>query len=172
MEKPWWLRLIGFLALVSAFLLGVVIVVSPGFLRKPWMPPVLVAWAIATAELAIAWGLISGIIWVINHSARVHASVTSEVLRDLSKELRLQAMTSQAEAEGNTWDNPSTGIACDECKRPRATLHCGKHNKTLCFPCTATHDTEECSYIAAGRYAQQSQKQAPPTRTTGSVLGI
>ena len=170
MEKPWWLRLIGWMALVSAFLLGAAVAVLPSFFMEPRMLPVLVAWAAVTVGLFLAWMVIVGMIWVANRSVRTQAALTFEVLADSFKLVQPEA-TPGPRSRG-VWDNPPTGIICDRCKRPHAMLYCKKHKKTLCFPCTGKHDAEDCLYIAADRHAPAPQSQMMRTKTMGGVLGI
>lgn len=172
MKKPWWLRLIGFVALLSALALVVSIAISPGLLRMPWMLPVLMAWTLMTVGLFMAWVLIGGMIWVANRSARAQAAITCDVLADLAKRMQTLTVTDPDVPGSGTWENPPTGIICDTCSRPNAMLHCEKHKVTLCFPCTGKHDAEECLYIAADRYVQGSQKQTKRTMTIGKLLGI
>lgn len=172
MEKPWWMRWIGGATLVSAGLLGVAIVMSPGFLMKPWMLAAFLAWATVTIGLFVVWVSILGMIWVANRTARSQAAITFEVLADLFKEMQRQPGTAMEAPERSVWDNPPTGIICDGCARPHAMLYCKKHKATLCFPCTGKHDADNCFYIAADRHSQRSKKQAIGTKTMGRVLEI
>jgi hypothetical protein len=172
MKKPWWLRLIGLAALLSAAAVGVGFAISPGLFRMPWMLPVLVGWTLVTVGLFMAWLLVGGMIWVANHSARAQAAITCDVLIELVKRMQLQPATGLELPERGAWDNPPTGITCDKCKRPNAMLHCEKHKVSLCFPCTGQHDVEDCRYIAADRHAQGPQKPTSRTKTIGKLLGI
>jgi len=170
MKNPWWLRLMGLVAPLLAILLGVSIAVWHGFFMQPRMLPVLVAWAGLTVGLFLAWVLIVGMLWAANRSARTQAAITFEVLADSFKNMG-SATAPEPSARG-VWDNPPTGIICDDCKRPRAMLYCRKHKATLCFLCTGKHDAEDCLYVAADRHAQGQQQETTGTKSMGSVLGI
>lgn len=160
----------GLVAVFSAVLLGVWVAIWPGIFTKPRMLPVLVAWAALTVGLFVAWVLIIGMIWAANRSARTQAAITFEVLADSFR--TMQAATAPESSSRGVWDNPPTGIICDDCKRPRAMLYCRKHKATLCFQCTGKHDAEDCLYIAADRHAQGPQQETTGTKSMGSVLGI
>lgn len=170
MKKPWWLRLIGWGALISTFFLGVSVAISPAFFMGPRMLPVLVAWAAVTVGLFMAWVLIVGMIWVATRSVQTQAALTFEVLADSFK--IAQPETAAAAHPTSLWDNPATGIICSGCKRPHAMLYCKKHKKLLCFPCAGKHDKEDCLYIAADRHAPNKREQSSGPKDMGRVLGI
>jgi hypothetical protein len=170
MKKPWWLRLIGWVALISAFLLGASVAISPAFFMGPRMLPILVAWAAVTVGLFMAWVLIVGMIWVATRSVRTQAALTFEVLADSFK--IVQPEMAPAAPRRSLWDNPATGIICNGCKRPHAMLYCKNHKKLLCFPCAGKHDSEDCLYIAADRHAPNSQEHVSGTKDMGRVLGL
>lgn len=172
MKEPWWLRVIGLAALLSAVALVVRIAIYPGLFRMPSMLPFLVAWTIVTVGLFVAWVMIRGMIWVANRSARAQAAITCDVLAELVKRMQMLTGTAPEAPESGAWENPPTGIICDTCGRPNAMLHCEKHKATLCFPCTGKHDAEDCSYIAADRFVQGPQRQTRQTKTLGKLLGI
>ncbi|HET7102288.1 MAG TPA: B-box zinc finger protein [Terriglobia bacterium] len=170
MKNPWWLRLMGPVAGLSAVMFGVSITVWNGFFMQPRMLPVLVAWAALTVGLFLAWVLITGMIWAANRSARTQAAITFEVLADSFKNMG-SAAAPESPSRG-VWDNPPTDIICDDCKRPHAMLYCRKHKATLCFLCTGKHDAEDCLYVAADRHAHGPQKETTATKRIGSLLGI
>jgi hypothetical protein len=172
MDKPWWLRLTGVVTLGSATLLGVGVALSPGFFMKPWMLAIFLAWATITIGLFMVWASIFGMIWVAHRTGRTQAAITFEVLAELFKKMESQLTTPTESPETNAWDNASTGIICDGCKRPHAMLYCKRHKVTLCVQCTRRHDAENCLYIPADRHAGGPQKQTVEAKAMGKVLGI
>ena len=124
MKNPWWLRLMGRRCGPLRVMFGVSIAVWHGFFMQPRMLPVLVAWAALTVGLFVAWVLIAGMIWAANRSARTQAAITFEVLADSFK--NMGSATAPESSSRGVWDNPPTGIICDDCKRPRAMLYCRK----------------------------------------------
>jgi|GEM_PF-3719323 len=170
MKNPWWLRLMGLVAVLSAILFVVSIVVWHGFFTQPRILPVLVAWSGLTVGLFLAWVMIVGMLWAANRSARTQAAITFEVLADSFK--NMGSATAPESSSRGVWDNPPTDIICDDCKRPRAMLYCRKHKTTLCFLCTGKHDADDCLYVAADRHAQGPKKETTATKKIGSLLGI
>lgn len=170
MKNPWWLRLTGLVAALSALVFAVSIAVWHGFFMQPRMLPVLVAWSVLTVGLFLAWVMIAGMLWAGSRSARTQAAITFEVLADSFK--NMSSATAPESTSRGVWDNPPTDIICDDCKRPRAMLYCRRHKATLCFLCTGKHDSEDCVYIAADRHAQGPQNETAATRKSGSLLGL
>ncbi|HKT12180.1 MAG TPA: B-box zinc finger protein [Terriglobia bacterium] len=170
MKNPWWLRLMGPVAALSAIMLGVSLAFWHGFFMQPRMLPVLVAWSGLTVGLFLAWVMIAGMLWAGSRSARTQAAITFEVLAESFK--NMGSISAPEPSSRGGWDNPPTDIICDNCKRPRAMLYCRKHKVTLCFLCTGKHDAEDCLYVAADRQARGPRIETTATKKIGSLLGI
>jgi len=172
MKEPSWLRFVALGALVLAVTLCASIAIYPGLIEMPLLLPVLVAWTLATVGLFMFWALIRGMLWIAERSGRAQAAITFDVLADLVSKIQMLTATVAEVPANGSWENPPTGIACDTCGRPKAMLHCERHDKTLCFPCTGKHDAEDCAYIAADRHVQGLQLRGRAPKMIGKLLGI
>jgi hypothetical protein len=148
----------------------------------------------AALILFAVWVVTSFVIYVAGRALMQGAAIQRDVLEDFAKTLMYGGLLAHAQVretvgnvelkqgahpapvtpaqESDVWDNPPTKITCDDCKRPHAMLYCSQHSKFMCFPCTARHDTEGCSYIAAGRELNKGRKQPVTAKPVGKVLGL
>ena len=170
MRKPWWVRAIAYIGWLIVGFVVAGLIFTPSSLTEQQFYSMAMALLVIAALLFVAWSVVSGIVWVINRATRTNAAIQRDVLGDLAKKMRPQAVTSVESNNEQVWDNPATKIKCDGCGRYHAMLYCNQHGKFLCFPCVARHDSDTCWYKAAGRAIDDSHKQPSGPKAVGNVL--
>lgn len=163
MRKPWWMRAMGWLALlVFAMNCFVLYEYSTSLQFHGQELGVVGLWGIGFI-LGLAWAASSAAVWLINRNARTQAAVTRDVIE--------RTLAGRLETAKLELPLAETGVVCNGCKSVRAVIHCSSHRLTLCWRCAIQHDSPVCGYIIANRLAKPARegKQEPHRVMTGPL---